>query len=685
MSEPGLIEDALRRQSRLFSDTQAVAHIGVWEWEVGQPTVMWSPELYRIYGVAPEDYTPTFEGYLAKVHPRDRVRVRSAIEEAFVHQTSFSQDEQILRPDGSIRQLHTWGHAVSDSEGHLARLIGVCQDITEQRAAEERVRRSEERYRLIVENAAEGIWLSDADSRTIFVNGRIAEILGYTVDEMKGRSVFHFMDRAHRDEAKVQLFKRRQGARGHFEFPLRRKDGSRVWTSVSISPLFGEDGTYAGALAVIDDITWRRQSQVLLAAQRDMFDLLATGGSLTGALTVLVVAIETLIEGVISSVLLLDENTRTLVGGVAPNLPDAFTQAIDGAPIGPVAGSCGTAAYRGDLVIVEDVEIDPLWADYRQLAKAHGLRACWSSPIFSSDCNVLGTFAMYFRDVRRPTEADIRLVRDAAGAAALAIEHIRARDSLAKALLQREAVIEQERHAKLEAQKAVQLREDFISIASHELRTPLTPLNIQTQLLEQLSTHADLQATRTWDELRRLIDGLGKQVNRLLKVVENLLNAARIGAGQLTLKPRTCDLTQIVNDVTAVYADEMLKARCKLLLHAEAPVVGQWDPEQVERVVVNLVSNAIKFGAGSPIEISVTSEQGAARLHVRDHGIGIAKEDQGKMFMRFERVSPVNHFGGLGLGLYIAKTIVSAHGGSIEVESAPGQGACFVVRLPLAL
>src|SRR5262245_58633386 len=356
MSEPSLPEDALRRQSRLFSEAQAVAHIGVWEWEVGQPTVMWSPELYRIYGVAPEEYTPTFEGYLAKVHPRDRDRVRTTVEEAFVRQTSFSQDEQILRPDGSIRQLHTWGHAVSDAHGRLARLIGVCQDITEQRAAEERVRRSEERYRLIVENAAEGIWLGDADSRTIFTNGRMAQILGYTVDEMIGRSVFHFMDREHRDEAKIQLFKRRQGAREHFEFPLRRKDGSRVWTSVSVSPLFGEDDTFAGALAVIDDITWRRQSQVLLGAQRDMFDLLATGGSLTGALTILALAIETLIEGVIGSVLLLDANTHTLFGGVAPNLPDAFTQAIEGSPIGPAAGSCGTAAYRGELVIVEDVE-----------------------------------------------------------------------------------------------------------------------------------------------------------------------------------------------------------------------------------------------------------------------------------------------------------------------------------------
>src|SRR5262249_55419719 len=142
MSEPNLPEDALLRQSRLFTEAQAAAHIGVWEWEVGQPTVTWSPELYRIYGVTQDEYTPTFEGYLAKVHPYDRGRVRKAIEDTLYRQTSFSQDEQIIRPDGSIRQLHTWGHAVCDANGHLARLIGVCQDITDRKAAEEQVRRS---------------------------------------------------------------------------------------------------------------------------------------------------------------------------------------------------------------------------------------------------------------------------------------------------------------------------------------------------------------------------------------------------------------------------------------------------------------------------------------------------------------------------------------------------------------
>jgi signal transduction histidine kinase len=111
-------------------------------------------------------------------------------------------------------------------------------------------------------------------------------------------------------------------------------------------------------------------------------------------------------------------------------------------------------------------------------------------------------------------------------------------------------------------------------------------------------------------------------------------------------------------------------------------VIGEWDCEQIERVVINLLTNAMKFGAGKPIEISVTSQEGSASLQVKDAGIGIATEDQGKLFKRFERVAPLMHFGGLGLGLYISREIVNAHGGTIEVESALSQGACFVVTLP---
>lgn len=639
-------------QRRLFSEVQAVAHIGVWDWDVAHGRVTWSPELYRIYGVSPQEYAPSFEGYLEKVHPRDRQRVRAAIEQLFIDQTSFTHDEQILRPDGSVRCLHTWGHALLDHRGQVARLIGVCQDVTEQKSAEEQLSQSERRYRLIVEDAAEGIWLGDENGRTLFTNAALAEMLGYTPDEMKGRSVYTFIDRSQRALAKVHLSRRRQGDRTHFDLALRHKNGSRIWTSIAATPMSGADGRYAGVHAIVNDVTSKRQSEVLLAAQRDMFDLLATGNALTEALNILLRAIETLSEGVIGSVLLLDEQGHCLLTVAAPNVPDTFSRGIHGAPIGPNAGSCGTAAYRGQLVVVEDIQNDPLWAQYRELAKSHGLRACWSSPIFSKDFKVLGTFCMYFREVRRPSASDVQLVTDAAGAAALAIQHVRVRESLAR---------------------AVQVRDEFLSAASHELRTPLTPLKMQAQVLARIVADG---------EPRTLVDGMCKQVNQLLKVSEDLLNVARIRAGELTLKRERCDLAAIVREVSECYRADAEKAHCPLHIHADSSVAGEWDREQIERVVINLLTNAIKFGAGKPIEISVRSQGGCAFLEMKDEGIGIAEEDQSRLFKRFERVAPLMHFGGLGLGLYISREIVDAHGGTIQVRSAPGHGACFVVNLP---
>jgi PAS domain S-box-containing protein len=217
------VGDELRRQSRLFAEVQEVAHIGVWEWEIAHGRVTWSPELYRIYALSAPEYTPTFEGYLEKVHPRDRARVRATLQRLFIDQKSFTHDERILRPDGSIRWLHTWGHALLDERGQVARMLGVCQDVTEQKFAEEQLRESERRYRLIVEDADEGIWIGDEAGRTIFTNARLTEMLGYSPDEMKGRSVFTFIARSHRSVAKAHLSRRRQGDRTHFDLELRHK------------------------------------------------------------------------------------------------------------------------------------------------------------------------------------------------------------------------------------------------------------------------------------------------------------------------------------------------------------------------------------------------------------------------------------------------------------------------------
>jgi PAS domain S-box-containing protein len=141
-SDPGelkRLEQRLRRLEQLMVDTQGVAHLGTWEWDISEPTATWSAELYRIYGLSPETYTPTYENYLAMVHPDDRQRVMDATNRVFHEHVPYSHDERILLPDGSMRYLHTWAHPVLDDDGKLVRLLGVCQDITEQKRAEAQV------------------------------------------------------------------------------------------------------------------------------------------------------------------------------------------------------------------------------------------------------------------------------------------------------------------------------------------------------------------------------------------------------------------------------------------------------------------------------------------------------------------------------------------------------------------
>src|ERR1700730_15864258 len=192
------------------------------------------------------------------------------------------------------------------------------------------------------------------------------------------------------------------------EYPRRRADGEYRWVIESGIPRYTGGGEFAGYIGSNIDITDRKRAESLLAGEKLVLEMLAKGDSLAEILHSLCRLVEEQANGVLASILLLDGD-RLRHGG-APSLPKAYTNAIDGAVIGPSAGSCGTAAYRGEPVIVEDIATDPLWADYRDLALPHSLRACWSTPVFSSQGKVIATFAMYYREPRRPTQRDQEII-----------------------------------------------------------------------------------------------------------------------------------------------------------------------------------------------------------------------------------------------------------------------------------
>ncbi|MBF5045950.1 GAF domain-containing sensor histidine kinase [Aggregicoccus sp. 17bor-14] len=250
-------------------------------------------------------------------------------------------------------------------------------------------------------------------------------------------------------------------------------------------------------------------------------------------------------------------------------------------------------------------------------------------------------------------QAQLRLAEDLAWRCALALDNAR---------LYREA------------QEAIRARDEFLSIASHELKTPLTSLQLHLQSLRQ--------GAAAPERLGAKVEALQRQSRRLAALTDQLLDLSRIRLGRLDLNLEWVDLAALAREVAARFAEEAERQGGRVSVEAPGALVGSWDRLRLEQVLTNLLSNALKYGAGKPVRVRVREEAGAVQLAVEDRGIGIDAAAQARIFERFERAVSARHFGGLGLGLYIVREIIEAHAGQVAVRSTPGEGATFTVTLP---
>ena len=575
--------------------------------------------------------------------------------------------EPFQRADGTRLWVDTTKVPLSDETGRVYGVLGVCEDITERKRADEALRNSEERFRTIFEQAPLGIALLDSRSgRFLQCNPMHAKTLGRTPEELLA---LDFMQITHPDDIHEdlgQMERLRSGEIRSFNLEKRclHANGSVIWINLTVVAMWAEGGEPTCHIAMVEDITARKRASLREHWRNRILEALTTGAPLGSILELLVLSVEAEDTEILCSILLLDEEGKRLLHGSAPSLPGFYNEAVNGLEIGMGVGSCGTAAFTGKRVIVENIQTHPYWSPYREIARKAGLGSSWSEPILSSSGQVLGTFAIYHREPRSPGDEQIQLIQYAGSLASVAIDRKRADEAVVKA----KAMAESANHAK----------DQFLAVLSHELRTPLMPV---------LATVSAMESEEGLPpEARDEVAVIRRNVEMEARLIDDLLDVTRISRGKIELHREVVDVHACLRATLEMCQAEIEAKSLVVSLEFSASVYGVWaDPTRLRQVFWNLLNNSVKFARPQGLIVIRTSNEGQfLKIEVADNGVGIAPEVLPRIFGAFEQGERGRgrQFGGLGLGLSIAKTIVEMHGGQLRATSeGVNKGAVFTAEL----
>ena len=578
---------------RQLEAAQEISHLGSWAWDLASDAVIWSDELCRIYGFAPCAREITLEFFLSRVHADDRERVGAEIRAAVQRGGRFAHRERIVRADGAVRQLETIGEVISDPAGRPTSLIGTCRDVTDDLHHGALMRMCSD----VVEGMEIGIsvWHVEAPGpaglRLLGANRACEEITNIAASACVGRSLADCFPAALATEIPALLLTADTR-------PPRRELALVRFARVPFSPTYAVKVFALGEGRVglaLEDVSLRVQTERLHFAERRSLEMLAAGAQLEDILSVIVLVIEELSPETLASVLVLDPSGTRLLHGAAPSLPDAYNRAIHDLPIGPTAGSCGTAAYRRDAVFVADIETDPLWADYRKLALGHGLRACWSTPILANDGRVLGTFALYYRTPRRPERGAVDLIARAVHVAGIAIERRQLDDQLRALSNRLQAIREDERTG--------------IAREIHdELGQALTALKI------------DL----AWVHRRRGEDpAVGVKLREMMQATDAVLESVRRISSEL--RPGVLDDLGLLAAIE--WQAEEFQRRSGIPCEVRSALGDlQLDRDlatTVFRIFQEALTNVVRHASATRVDVTLGLERGKLRLAISDDGVGI--------------------------------------------------------------
>jgi PAS domain S-box-containing protein len=418
-------EEALLRSETYLAEAQRVSHTGSFGWSVSSGTIVWSEETFRIFEYD-RAFKPTVEGVLRRTHPEDRAFLQERLDQAARDRNAFDFEHRLLMPNGSCKYVRVVGRPSTNDESGDFEFVGAVTDVSESKRAEEALLRSEAYLAEGQRLTHTGSWACNMATREMRYSSEEHSRL-YGLDPEKGVPSFEeLIQRTHpEDRARVgEIAERAAHAGKDFEalFRIVVPHGVTRYVHGFGHPVASGSGAPGDFVGILMDVTERRLAEALRDGESHILEMIARGAPLEETLESLVRVVEEQFAGLLCSVLLLDEDGQHVRHGAAPSLPQSYTRAIDGLAIGPNAGSCGTAMYRRELVVVTDILQDPLWEPYRAVVEPYGFRACWSTPILAHSGKVLGSFAMYYREPRSPSQDETRALEMATHLAGIAIE-----------------------------------------------------------------------------------------------------------------------------------------------------------------------------------------------------------------------------------------------------------------------
>lgn len=544
----------------------------------------------------------------------------------------------------------------------------------------------------LIENIPNMVFVKDAkDLKFVRINRAGEELLGIKREELLGKSDFDFFTA---EQALFFIEKDRAVLSGNkvLDIPceeITTQDKGKRFLHTRKIPLINKDGVVEYLIGISDDITDRikadeehirlNREQAALeeresAGRRNSF-LAEASTALAGSLDFRA-TLKKITEISVPSIA--DWCTITILNGEGkfdcvasshrdPNKQNLLEEFINYSSIDPEKRSGFAIGAKPVLStkIISEADLINSAEDNQQaeILKQLGSFSCILVPIPGRD-KVHGSIAFVTGESKRYYQLEDQIILEELGRrAGIAIDN---------------AILYET------AQKAIEVRDEFLSIASHELKTPITSLKLQLQLTQR-AMQGSSDRMPTPEKIAKVVDNSITQLNRLTRLVEDLLDVTKIQAGKMSLDFEEVNLALVIDAISERFEEQLRMAKCDLEVHVGSDMIGIWDPSRIEQIFENLISNAIKYAPGKPIQVFAEIKEKQARIVVKDFGPGIPKDKQVKIFNRFERATGSRNISGLGLGLFIVKQIVEAQGGTIEVESDVGRGSEFIVYLPTQL